>query len=129
INLTQPTARVVLLHSYEENKIEVIYGEPKEIRVFIFNNTSGFINPSGTTSNYRSLLKELINILEYHEILDVANARDIPINIVNIFIHVCKQLDRGISKSQITDERQNLIIEYPDIINSSTNSLGKWRSY
>ena len=123
INLTQPTARVVLLHSYEENKIEVIYGEPKEIRVFIFNNTSGFINPSGTTSNYRSLLKELINILEYHEILDVANARDIPINIVNIFIHVCKQLDRGISKSQITDERQNLIIEYPDIINSSNNSL------
>lgn len=105
-NRREKIARVSILTTDGSSKIEVLHGNIKEIRVYISSNS----RLPALQSYRQSLLQLFIHLTEGYKIPQLESSSDVSQDIVNLFIHVCAQIDNDTSIQNITDDTGRFII-------------------
>jgi hypothetical protein len=104
INQSQRIANIRLKIIDSFCKIEISYSRIKEVTVYIPESSVNLQDDS-----YRTILCDLVSLLEFHEIGQVTYQNEIPSNIIRLFIGICRQLSRKIHKDDIVDEMGNFL--------------------
>jgi hypothetical protein len=105
-NRREKTAHVSILATDGASRIEVLHGDIRVITIYISTNS---INPS--LQSYRqSLLQLFLYLIEGYRIPRLESSSDVSQDIVQLFINICTQVDRGKSIGSILDDTGRVII-------------------